>query len=252
MKKFWPKLLVFSVALLVRLTDWHISIPFADMQWYFDAAHIALISGRLPMLGIPASINWLHQGPLWTYLLMLPQALGLDPTVLSILASSLACFVASVELGILPGIILALLPLEVMQGQLPYHTSVISLLFFVSLYLIRRGKSYLSGLFVGFLYISHLLTFVYWPIFFYLAYKKHLNFSRVAVGFCLGILPLAIAGPIQLLGIFVWLAKEVLTKFSGVSGGVSTAYWVVLTPLMLTLVTWVLKWIYAHRSGFDT
>lgn len=218
------------------------TIPhFGDIDWYLAAARQALATGRLPVLGITTSITWLHQGPLWTYLLLLPTALGLDPIVFTAVTAVATIVLAYFTAGLVPALILAFLPFSIVSMLTPYHTSVVPLLFFISYLCLIRRKPFWAGLFIGFLYQSHLLTFIYWPLWWYLLYKRKLGFGICGLGFVIGILPFILAGPVQMLGIFVWLAKQLLTGLSGVSSGISTAYWVVLLPGFILAVGWILK-----------
>src|SRR3990172_3783075 len=40
-----------------------------DQGWFYLSARDMLISGNIPFVGITSSHTWLHQGPLWTYML---------------------------------------------------------------------------------------------------------------------------------------------------------------------------------------
>lgn len=230
------------LALVLRLYALQFPIHFGDMDWFFASAYNALHTGHLPVLGITSSITWLHQGPLWTYFLLLP----VQPVVLALVLGLFTVALAYISLGPIGGVVMAITPLAISQSITPYHTLLVPLFFFLALACAQRRHSYLTGLFVGCLYLSHLLTFIYWPLFIYLAWKHKLNFGRYGLGFVLGILPFIIAGPVQTLGIFVWLAKQLLTGFAGTTSSLSTAYQVVLLPGIVV----VLKWIYAYGYSF--
>lgn len=217
-------------SMLLRLYSLQTVPHFGDMVWFFDSAHQALMTGRLPLLGITASITWLHQGPLWTYLLLAPTALHIDPVILTLVGGVIAVAAAYFAVGTLAAIVLAILPFAIVESLTAYHTSFIPLFFFIAYLLIDRKKAVLSGLFIGFLYQLHLLTFIYWPLWLYLIYTKRLNSAAVFSGFIVGILPFILAGPVQTFGIFIWVTKQLVTGFGGVSSGVSHAYLVVLLP----------------------
>lgn len=240
--------IIVSIAFILRLLVVGSQVNFGDMDWFFAAAYQALQTGHLPMLGITSSITWLHQGPLWTYFLLMP----VPPIYITLILGLCAVILAHLTSGKWAGLLMAVLPLAVSQSITPYHTTLIPVFFFLVFACILRRHSYLTGLFVGFLYQSHLLTFIYWPLWIYLAYKKNLSIKRLALGFVLGILPFIIAGPIQTFGIFVWLVKQIVTGFSGVSGGLSTAYQVVLLPGIVFGIGQMLKWINAYRSSSRT
>lgn len=231
-------LIILLLGLAVRLWGLQNVPHFGDMDWYFSSAK----TERFPLQGITSSITWLHQGPLWTYILKVP----VNPLIFTILSGLLTIALAFVLIGPLAAVIVAGLPFAITQDITAYHTSPIPLLFFTSYALILRKRSFLAGLFIGFLYLSHLLTFIYWPFWLYLIYKNKLGFGACGMGFILGILPFIISGPVQTFGIFIWLIKQMLIGFSGASSGVSTAYWVVLLPGIILLVSKVLKSIYAY------
>lgn len=236
-------IIILVIALVLRFVHLE-NIPyFPDLDWFFASASSAFHTGHLPMLGITSSVTWLHQGPLWTYLLLVP----LPPIIFTFSTSIMTVALVFLAAGGIPALIMAVLPFAIIQTLTPYHTALIPLFFFLAYLNIVRRHSYLSGLFIGFLYQLHLLTFIYWPLFLYLASKKDLSLRRLALGFILGILPFIISGPVQTFGIFVWLIKQILTGFDGVTSGISTAYWVVLMPGLIL----VLKWIYVYWNRFN-
>lgn len=240
---------ILLVATGLRLVNLNHPLRFSDMEWFFTSARQTLASGQLPVLGITASITWLHQGPLWTYLLLLPTAIGLPPQALTIAGGVAAVALAYWIVGWVPALVLAVLPFAVVASQTAYHTSLIPLFFFLSYLCLSRRRPFLGGLFIGFLYQSHLLTFIYWPLWVILARK--LPKLPITLGIILGILPFILAGPIQTFGIFIWIGKGLLTGWE-VSSGISTAYWQVLLPGGILLLGTVIKWGHAHWRSFDS
>ncbi len=252
MKNWWSLVAISMMALLLRLNNLNSSPHFSDMDWFSNSARMALATQRLPLLGITASITWLHQGPLWTYLLLLPTAINLSPLWLTIAGGVAVVVIAYFASGRLAALALAMLPFAITQAQTAYHTSLIPVFFFIAYLSLVRSKWFLSGLFLGFLYQLHLLTFIYWPLFIYLLIKKQGKSKQFGFGFILGILPFILAGPLQLGGIFIWMVKQLVTGFGGVGSGISTAYWVVLLPLAILLLGGVIKWLHAYRRGFGS
>jgi hypothetical protein len=242
--------IIFLLITALALRLWNLdNVPhFADMDWFFDSARVARETGNIPLLGITSSITWLHQGALWTYFLLLP----VPGQILTILAGTISVLLAYFAVGGAAALLLAVLPFAVLHSQIAYHTSFIPLFFFVSYLLIQRRRLFLAGLFIGFLYQLHLLTFIYWPLWLILLLRRRLSLWMVFIGFILGILPFIISGPVQIFGIFIWVLKQLLTGFGGVSSGISTAYLVVLLPGGVLLAGQMIQLIHAFRRRFDT
>ena len=181
-------------------------VPTIDQAWFFDSAKSSLKTGTFPLLGITTSIIWLHQGPLYTYLLI-PTITNAQyfTAILGVLTVFLVYRLGGWEAAF----VIAISPLSVMISRTPYHTSVIP--FFLALFfvLLSKNKSFLSGLFLGFLYQLHLLTFIFWPF----VLKRTLRPLSVVSGFLLGILPFLLAGPVATGGIFVWFIYKTIFGF---------------------------------------
>lgn len=249
MRKYYLLSAILILALGLRLRGVNNLPYFDDMGWFFTSARQALTSGQLPTLGITASITWLHQGPLWTYFLLLPVATYIPAQLFTSLAGVAAVALAYFAAGPVAAALLALLPFAVVTSQTAYHTSLIPLFFFLSYLCLTRRRLFLGGLFIGFLYQSHLLTFIYWPLWVILARK--MPKLQITLGIILGILPFILAGPIQTFGIFIWIGKGLLTGWE-VSSGISTAYWQVLLPGGILLLGTVIKWGHAHWRSADS
>lgn len=116
-----------------------------DQGWFYLSARNMLISGNIPLVGIPSSHPWLHQGPWWTYILVLiflltnfhPLAPAYVTAGIGVITILLCYFVTSTLFSKKTGLIAALLyatsPLIIMHDRMPYHTSFIPV---VSLFLI--------------------------------------------------------------------------------------------------------------------
>lgn len=222
----WLAIILGTVLRFYRLPD---LMPFiGDQAWFYLAARDALLGRGLPLLGITASITWLHQGPLWTYLLVPLIAHPVLPAILTSLAGVISIYLIYFLGGWPASLLLSALPLSVLQSRMPYHTSLIPLFSILFFHFFLRRRDFLAGLFLGFLYQLHLLTFIFWPVMFF----RH----QLIPGFILGILPFLLAGPIQTFGIFAWIAKHTLTGFTGSS--ISTAYLVVLLVPAILIASW--------------
>lgn len=154
-----------------------------DQGWFYLFARDMLLTGTVPLVGIPSSHPWIHQGPLWTYMLAFSLWIGkFNPasgaymvSLLGIVTVFLVYKVGSLLFGKGVGIISAALyassPLVVVSSRMAYHTSPIpffTLLFVWSIFQWVKGKSIyfpFSIFFLGVLYNFELATSVLWLIF---------------------------------------------------------------------------------------
>lgn len=155
-----------------------------DQGWFYLSARDMLIEGKIPLVGIASSHPWLHQGPLWTYLLVLilwifnynPLSGGYFTALLGVVTVAIVYKLGkelfSKRIGLISALLYSTSPLVVITSQMPYHTSLIplfTLLFFLSLYKFVRGSDIffpLSILFLSILYNFELATVILWFILF--------------------------------------------------------------------------------------
>lgn len=176
-------------------------MPFiGDFAWFYISARDMLLTGEIPLVGITSSHTWVHQGPLWTYLLAIPlfisnfnpvsgayftAALG-TLTVFMIYKIGIQMF--SKFVGIVASVLYATSPLVIIHSRMPYHTSIVplaSLLFIYFLYKWIKGDvRFLPFVFLslGVLYNLELSTLVFWflliLIFAYGFIKRKLWFTQ--------------------------------------------------------------------------
>jgi len=149
-----------------------------DQAWFYLSARDLLIRHDFALVGITSSHTWLHQGPLWTYLLTIALWLGnFNPAAggyLSIGTGLLTIVVLylitkkilSEKVALVTALLYATSPLVILHARMPYHTSPIPLfvlLYFYSLYQWIHGKKiYLSFslFFLALLYNFELATVV--------------------------------------------------------------------------------------------
>jgi len=65
-------LIIFTLLLSLVLRIYNLSQNMTfigDQGWFYLSARDLLISHQIPLVGITSSHTWLHQGPLWTYML---------------------------------------------------------------------------------------------------------------------------------------------------------------------------------------
>jgi len=212
---------------LVNLTSW--TPFFGDQGWFYMSAKNALLTGIFPALGITASITWLHQGPLYTYLIIPGLALSnfhpISGIIFNVILSSvsipllyyLCLSLFSRKVAVISALIYAFSPLAIVYSRIAYHTTLIPAFLIIFSLLFYKNKYLLSGLFLGFLYQLHLLTFIFWPFVAIIFYRRRYFSIKFILGFILGIIPFLLAGLIPTFGIFAWL----ITRLS--SGGIQTA-----------------------------
>jgi GT2 family glycosyltransferase len=133
-------------------------MPFiGDQAWFYISAKDMLLNGSIPLVGITSSHTWLHQGPLWIYLLTVALWIGhFNPVagayltgVIGLVTVWLVYKVGSAmfspRVGILASLLYATSPLIVFNARFPYHTSLIAtftLIWFYVLYKWVNGFKY--------------------------------------------------------------------------------------------------------------
>ncbi len=131
-----------------------------DQGWFYLSARDMLLTGHLPLVGITSSHPWLHQGPIWTYLLAGALLVGkFDPVsggylsacigVLTVVA--LALLVKELlnrRVAAIAALLYTTSPFIVFHTRMPYHTSPIPLFVILLLYsvfkLVRGHPKYLT------------------------------------------------------------------------------------------------------------
>lgn len=153
-----------------------------DQAWFYTSARDMILNGEVPLVGIPSSRPWLHQGPLWTYVLAFALWLGnFHPAsgayltaligVLSIVLIYAICSeFFDKRFAFLVSLIYATSPLVIFYMRMPYHTSPIPFfvifLFYALLKWIRGKPQYFPLVIfsMSMLYNFHLGTVVFWPV----------------------------------------------------------------------------------------
>lgn len=138
-------LFILLSALYLRIVNLSISMPFiGDQGWFYLSAKDLLIEGKIPLVGIISSHIWLHQGPLWTYMLSIALFLGkFNPLSGGVLTAifglgstylmyKLGSEIFSKRVGLIGACLYAVSPLIVFFERMPFDPSVIP--FFTILY----------------------------------------------------------------------------------------------------------------------
>lgn len=174
-------LLILLIASFLRIINIENTMSFiGDQGWFYLPARDMILNGQIPLVGIASSHPWLHQGPLWTYMLAsIFWAFGFNPvngaylTIILGVITVLMVYVVgkelfSVRLGIISALFYATSPLVIVHSRTPYHTSPIplfTLLFILSLSRWIKGNKMsfpLSVFFLAILYNLELATSLLW------------------------------------------------------------------------------------------
>lgn len=192
-----------------------------DQGWFYLSARDMVVGGNIPLVGIASSRPWLHQGPLWTYLLAFflwifdfSPVSGAYLTIIIGILSIIGMYIVGSELfskrvGLVSSLLYATSPLLVFYTRFPYHTSpipifVIALIF--SLYKITQNKLIYLPLVIfllTILYNFEIATVVLWAVVFgilgYKLSKKEISFKEMinkkiltlsAIGLLVPLLPI--------------------------------------------------------------
>ena len=180
----------------------------------FLAARDMILSGNIPIVGIPSSAPWLHQGPTSVWLIGLAFFLAkFNPVAPAILFGSLGAITTLLvwhlgnklfnnKVGFIASLLYATSPLIVVNARMPYHTSLIpffAAIFFLVLTKALKDKRYLPLLFFSFglTLLFELSNIVIFGIIFilFLLFRTKLqkkDYIKMSVGFLLGIFPFVI------------------------------------------------------------
>jgi GT2 family glycosyltransferase len=229
-----PILLVSAFLNLYRLDTY--MMLYGDFGRDLLVAREMLLTGVIPLLGIPSSVVWLHQGPLSIYIMSVALFFGkfspVAPAVLygvmgvgsTVMVYLLGKRFFNQKVGLLASALYATSPIIVMNAREPYHTAPIpffALLFFLSFWqVVTRDVRYvfISFFFLGLLLqlelsnvvIVILLAVVWWY------YRLHLSRQiviRAFFGLLLGIAPFILYDLthrfIQIGGLILWTINRV-------------------------------------------
>lgn len=174
-------------AFIIRIYRLPELMPFiGDQAWFYLSARDLLLGKDFPLVGITSSHTWLHQGPLWTYMLAILFALfdfhPLVPGYFSALFGVVTVFVAykvstsffSEKIGLVTAFLFAFSPLVIIHTRMPYHILPIPLLILTFMLVTKKWidgqKKYLPLIFLhlSLLYNFELASQVLWTIFFVL------------------------------------------------------------------------------------
>ncbi|MBI2028545.1 MAG: glycosyltransferase family 39 protein [Candidatus Levybacteria bacterium] len=180
-KKVILLIMVLGLGLGIRIYKLPELMPFiGDQGWFYLSARDMILNAQIPLVGITSSHTWLHQGPLWTYILaFILWVSNFDPISGGVFTAILGVFTIFViykvgsrmfseKVGIISSILYATSPLIIDFDRTPYHTSPIPffvLLLFFTVYKWIKGKRIffpISVFLLQILYNFELATQVLW------------------------------------------------------------------------------------------
>lgn len=196
-KAFLLILLTLLLALFLRIYNLSQSMVFiGDQGWFYLSAKDFLTEGKIPLVGITSSHTWLHQGPLWTYMLSVALLLGnFNPISGGMLTAmfgvgatflmyKLGSSMFSEKVGLISAALYSASPLIIFFDRMPFDPSPIpffTILYFYSIFKWIKGKNVyfpLIIIFLAILYNLELATFsLFFPLLFIFLYglykRKH-------------------------------------------------------------------------------
>jgi hypothetical protein len=131
-KQHWPWLSLVVLATVLRFYRLPELMTFiGDQGRDYLAARDMVLTGQWPLVGIPSSIPWLHQGVLFIWLTALMFKLGgfnpLMPAILTGVMGVVGVYLLyRLSRSWWAGLIMATAPLSVIHSRLPYHLSPLS------------------------------------------------------------------------------------------------------------------------------
>ncbi|MDP3987954.1 MAG: glycosyltransferase [Candidatus Levybacteria bacterium] len=153
---------------LFRLDD--LMMFFGDQGWFYLSARNIFLRGDVPLVGITSSHTWLHQGPLWTYILSIvlkifnfnPLSGAYFTAIVGIFSVFIMYKVTSAlfseKVGLIAASIFAVSPLVVIHSRMSYHTSLIPLFTTLFIYFVYK---WLRGNYKFFPFIIAVLAVLY-------------------------------------------------------------------------------------------
>lgn len=183
-KTFLFLIFILSIALFLRLYNLSTGMQFiGDQGWFYLSARDLIINGKIPLIGITSSHTWLHQGPLWTYILSVgllitkfnPLSGGYITALFGLITTylmyRLGSEMFSKKTGYIAAMLYAVSPLITISDRIPFDPSPIpffTLLYLYSLYKWLNGEvKYFPAIpvLIAILYNLELSTFILFFIF---------------------------------------------------------------------------------------
>lgn len=182
-----------------------------DMARDYLVAKDWIYGGQMPIVGIPSSVTWLHQGPISQWLVTLALKVSdFDPVSPAVLFGTVNAFTSGLifilgkkyfgrGVGVFASLLYLTSPIVVANARMPYHTALVpffTILFFLSLPRVIKdpSKLWLSSFLFGLLLLVELSNIVILGVMIGLFIIYRVGFSPKQViyslaAFLTGILP---------------------------------------------------------------
>ncbi len=173
-KDFWRNYIIIGILVIAAFLRFYLLDQvmsfIGDQGWFYISARDMLLTGSIPLVGITSSHTWLHQGPLWTYMLAGVLWVGhFNPVAGAYLTAAIGVLtvwlvykigseIFTTRVGLIAAMIYAASPLVLISDQMAYHTSPISTLTLLLFYVLYK---WINGYRWGFPLIVLLLTTLY-------------------------------------------------------------------------------------------
>lgn len=224
---------------------------FGDFGRDMLVARDIALTGQIPLVGIPSSVVWLHQGPLSIYFIYISFVIGgFQPYVPAVFYGVMGAITVLLiyllgkkmfnrDVGLMGAIFFATSPWVIVNTRIPYHTAPIpffTVLFFFFLYSFLKTRTrrdlMLTGFFLGILFQLELsngvLFFLVAILFFLQKIKLRLrSFILLILSFSLGILPFILYDLthmfLQTAGFIAWVGNRIRLFLGLTTSGAGTA-----------------------------
>ena len=248
-----PNLFVFlilSLAGFLRLYQITSLFSFnGDVAWDYLSARNFLTGGAFPLVGIPSSVPWLHQGAFFTYFLIIILGIfhynPVVPPVFTAIFGVFTCLLIykigkryfSPRVGLWAALFYATSPEVVFFDRFPYHLSLIPFFsgcFFLVIYeAMKKRPSFfvLSAFLAGILMQFELSNLVILPILLWLSleYRSKISFKNLNLSILAFIFPWFpkiiydfSSGFTQTFGLAAWLIHKLIpTDFLDLQKGIN-------------------------------
>jgi GT2 family glycosyltransferase len=243
----WQCVLLATLILAAFLRFWRISelMPFIhDFGWYYLSARDFILTGEIPLVGVPSSVPVLRQGAIFTWMLAGTLLLGNFHPVSGAILAGIVGIVAvwglyqlvsewfGKKVAVISVIFASTSPFIVNNDRMPFVLAPIFpitvLISWSATKIIKGDKKhyFFLGLFLAFLYQFELAGFIIFPILlvtfiWHRLRPTRINLLKFFTGIILGLAPFIIwdlkqGVYLQTIGFFVWVIIKMVEGVCGI------------------------------------